>query len=591
MRRKRLLWQIYPSYLFITAITLVAVSWYAFNSLTSYFQEQLDASLQAEANLVAQLIQLHLGEDERDELLQQLRAAGESSGAQIDVIAPGGHVIADSRPTLVSNENQLSYPEIARALRGEVGSNSFKLANDGGLVQVVAVPVLRDGEVVAAVRVARPARALAAAREHLFLWLALIALVMIVLAVVVSSVIAKRIARPLRELKHSAEAIAQGNLESRVPLHEYEEVSGLANSMNRMAQQLTERFRTVQQQRLEQETIVSSMVEGVVAIDRHHKVLSMNKAAAHMLNLKPAEILGREIIEVIRNTDLQRFITQALEAGEPLEGDVTLVVDQEELFVQVHGTQLRNPDGEMFGALIVLNDITRLRKLENVRRDFVANVSHELKTPITSIKGFVETLIDTADLDSEEAKRFLQIISRQANRLHAIIEDLLKLSRIEQGIDRGEIELEVRKIKPVLSAAIHACEPHVSARNMKVQLLCDAELRARINAPLLEQAIVNLVDNAAKYGTEGQVITIAAEVSDDLAIISVADQGPGIEKEHLPRLFERFYRVDRARSSSQGGTGLGLAIVKHITISHGGAISVESELGKGTRFLLKLARR
>jgi two-component system phosphate regulon sensor histidine kinase PhoR len=194
-------------------------------------------------------------------------------------------------------------------------------------------------------------------------------------------------------------------------------------------------------------------------------------------------------------------------------------------------------------------------------------------------------------LESEEAKRFLGIVSRQANRLHAIIEDLLKLSRIEQGIDRGEIELEVRKLRPVLSAAIHSCETQAQAKEMTIRLDCEEELRGRVNAPLLEQAVVNLVDNAVKYGTRGQTITVSGRENNDLTVVTVADEGPGIEKEHLPRLFERFYRVDRARSSSQGGTGLGLAIVKHITISHGGTISVESTIGKGTIFTLKLSRR
>ncbi len=591
MRRKRLLWQLYPSYLLLTAASLLAVSWFSYKSLTHYSQKRLTTSLRTEAELIGELSQAYIEAGSREELLHLITDASLRSGSRIEVFGADGTILVSSGQHRLAGADQGDSEEVRAALRGTVELAIRQDSESGEEIALAAVPVKASGRVIAVIRVAQPADISSAAFRALLVDLGLVALVIFALAVIVSFYVSRRIARPLRELKQTAEQIAQGDLESWTPALEYEEVAGLAGAMNRMAEQLEERFKTLQQQRLEQETIVSSMIEGVVAIDNSQQLLNMNNAAARLLNLNPPEVIGRNIAEIIRNTDLQRFIAQTLSTSEPLEGDITLIVGQEERNVQVHGTLLRTPEGEIFGALVVLNDITRLRKLENVRRDFVANVSHELKTPITSIKGFVETIIDTADLDSDEAKRFLQIISRQANRLHAIIEDLLKLSRIEQGIDRGEIELEVGKLKPVLNAAVHACQPQAQAKEMSIAVHCDPELRARINPPLLEQALVNLIDNAVKYGSSGQTVTVAAESTEDLVGVTVADQGPGIAKEHLSRLFERFYRVDRARSSSQGGTGLGLAIVKHIVISHGGTIGVESEVGKGTKFTLKLARR
>jgi two-component system phosphate regulon sensor histidine kinase PhoR len=252
---------------------------------------------------------------------------------------------------------------------------------------------------------------------------------------------------------------------------------------------------------------------------------------------------------------------------------------------------LRNATHNTVGALIVLNDVTRLRKLEQVRRDFVANVSHELKTPITSIKGYVETLLDGAFRNPEDAERFLKIVAKQANRLNAIIEDLLKLSRIEQGVERGEIVLEQTALKGLLTAAISACETQITAKSIHVSLSCPDDLVARINPPLLEQAVVNLIDNAAKYGNAGSAIEISAIRDSSTTSIIVRDHGVGIASEHLPRLFERFYRVDKARSRAEGGTGLGLAIAKHIVLAHGGTISVDSRVSQGSTFTINLPLR
>ena len=292
---------------------------------------------------------------------------------------------------------------------------------------------------------------------------------------------------------------------------------------------------------------------------------------------------------MVRNVVLHEFVRNTLSSQKPVEKDIVLYTGGER-FIDGHGTVLRDALGKQMGALIVLNDVTRIRRLENVRREFVANVSHEIKTPITAIKGFVETLRDGAVKNPEDAERFLGIIENHAERLEAIIEDLLSLSRIEREAERGKIALVEGRVQDVVQMAVQVCEMSARAKEIKIKCSCDKDIVSKINAPLLEQAIVNLLDNAIKYSAVGSTIRVEASQTAEEIKIDVRDQGCGIEEEHLPRLFERFYRVDKARSRQLGGTGLGLAIVKHITQAHGGQVSVESVPGKGSTFSIRLPR-
>jgi two-component system phosphate regulon sensor histidine kinase PhoR len=326
------------------------------------------------------------------------------------------------------------------------------------------------------------------------------------------------------------------------------------------------------------------MKEGVIAIDNDDRLLILNPMAQRLLGVDMESVKGKTIQEAIRNVDLQKFFEKTHISPSPAHDEI---VFRPGTLMQAMGTALLDADYRKIGVLVVLNDITQTRNLENMRKDFVANVSHELKTPITSIKGFVETLREGAIKDPEKACDFLEIVSRQAERLDAIIDDLLALSRIEQKAESEEIEMEMGRIKDVLLAVMVNLQPKANDQNVKITLECDEDIYVKMNAPLMEQAVTNLLDNAVKYSPGGNV-TIKADRMDHEVAIRVIDTGVGIEPEHIPRLFERFYRVDKARSRKMGGTGLGLAIVKHIVQAHNGRTDVQSKPGRGSIFSIVL---
>jgi two-component system phosphate regulon sensor histidine kinase PhoR len=380
--------------------------------------------------------------------------------------------------------------------------------------------------------------------------------------------------------------LAAGEVDAPLPATDLAELGEIAAAIAGLRTQLVERGLLIGRQGTQQEAVLGSMIEGVLAIDARQRIVGINRAAADLLGVDLDDVVRRPLQEVVRNPDLRRFALTAIDCREPVEDDVVLRGDRDRT-LRLRGTALRDVSGEG-GAVIVLNDVTDVQRLESVRRDFVANVSHELKTPVASIKGFVETLLDGAADDPAANRRFLEIVARQADRLAAIIDDLLSLSRIEQSEGKGNLPLEPTRLADVIAAVIADCGPRAADRSIRLETRCAEGLVADVNPPLLEQALINLVDNAIKYSDPGAGVWIAVEQADAGLVVRVSDEGCGIEAEHLPRLFERFYRVDRARSRQLGGTGLGLAIVKHIVLAHGGTIGVESQPGVGTTFTMRL---
>ena len=595
-RQHKLFWQLWLSYLLITLVCLAAVVLVASAAFRHFNREQTAAALEAEALLLSRQIVQHssgsaLLSDHAAaaDLATLCREIGERVDSRFTVVLANGKVIVDTdeHPSLMDDHSQ--RPEVKQALLGEVGRSERFSHTIGRELMYVAVPIHGEqhGEAIGVVRVSRPLisvdQALGATRSKMLLG----SLAAAALGLGASLLVSRRISLPIEQLKRGAERFAAGDLRHKVPAPQSQEMAVLAAAMNRMAAQLDERIRTILCQRNELEAVVSSMVEGVVAVDCGERIISINSAAAQLLDIAPEGVHGVSIHDVVRNTDLAEFISMALSQQEPVEGEIMLH-DGAGVLLQAHGTALRDSDAKRIGAVVVLNDITRLRRLETIRRDFVANVSHELRTPITSIKGFVETLIDGAKDNPEEAARFLDIIARQANRLNAIIGDLLSLARFEQEGGEHQIAGETARVSGILSGAMQLCQTRADARNMKLRLDCPADLYAQVNPALIEQAVVNLIDNAVKYSSPGSEVVIGAAAVDNEIVISVTDQGCGIPNKHLERLFERFYRVDKARSREMGGTGLGLSIVRHIALAHGGYPSVESTPGVGSTFSIHL---
>jgi two-component system phosphate regulon sensor histidine kinase PhoR len=586
---KKFIWRLFFSYIFIAIGTLSAAGWYFVHSLDAFFHDLVVVELSERARLLRNQVSSYLQPPDPSAIDALCKQAGKVSETRFTVILPSGEVLGDTWETPQNMDNHAGRPEIGGALaRGQASSRRFSNTLQQNVVYV-AISVTRDSTPVGVVRAAIPLARMEAKIAHIRAELLGIGGVLALLALAVTFVISRQYGRKMQALKQGAARLAQGELAHRLAIPDSEELAGLAESLNRMASQLESRLQTVVSQRNQLEAVLSSMLEGVIAVNREERIISINMAAARWFDIDPEKVRGQSIPEAIRNLAIQKFVTRSFKSRTPLEEDVT-VYRSGECILNLKSAPLLDVGPEPIGMLIVFSDVTQLRRLEDMRRDFVANVSHEIKTPLTAIKGFVETLHQNIVETPEEAERFLGIISKHVDRLNTIIEDLLMLSRIENEGERGDIKRERARLRDILQNAVQICRPQADEKRIEIEIVGDEQLTAMVDPLLLEQAVVNLLDNAVKYSDHEKTVRVMARAVDREIQIQVQDHGIGIEKKHLPRLFERFYRVDKARSRSLGGTGLGLAIVKHIAQAHGGHVSVESRLAEGSLFTIHLPR-
>jgi two-component system phosphate regulon sensor histidine kinase PhoR len=593
---RHLFWRIYVSYLVIVVLCTAGVGVLALRSVSDFNRDQTARELEARAALVRDEVSPLLERHDAVAVQAAVQRLGEVSDTRITVISNGlpgtpvGEVVAESQAAPEELERHSDRPEFKAAVAGEVGRAIRESATLGTEMMYVALPVEEDGRAVAVVRTSMSLSHIDDAMDGVYRSVLLTAVLVAIVAAAIGWYVSRRIARPMREVREGAERFAAGDFTHKLAVPATEEFAGVAESLNRMADELDEKLGAITRERNEREAVLESMVEGVLAVDPELRILTLNTAAAELLGVDPVEVQGASIEEAVRNPDLQRVVAAAVSGQGPVEVDLTVHVGGREQFLQASGALLHAQGGEVVGAVVVLNDVTRLRRLEAVRRDFVANVSHELKTPVTSIKGFAETLVDGAIDDPAAARRFLKIIAGQADRLNSIIEDLLALSSLEEGTGR-DVDLQETRLGDVLAVAVDVCAPKAEAKGIALLVECPQGLYVDANPPLLEQAVVNLLDNAVKYSPDGTTVRVTAAPDDGEVVIVVSDEGQGVPREHLPRLFERFYRVDKARSRDLGGTGLGLSIVKHVTQVHGGHVSVDSVVGRGSTFRIHLPRR
>lgn len=597
MRTFRLFWQVFPACAGISLVSVLLVGWLASSSGHAFYIQELNRDLRERIRLLQPTITFLVQHGTDGQLQDFVRHTGRQASTRITVLDADGVVLADSDEDHTLMDNHAARPEVMAALAGGEGRAVRNSRSLGEAMRYVALPLpMGREERPGVLRLAIATAAYTQQSRSFTNALLGICLGVPILAAILSAFSARRISRPLEEMKHGAEQLAIGHFDqpARIEVkHMTVEMAGLANAINQMAEQIRQRIGVILQQRNELEAVFSGMADLVVVIDAHKNVIRMNRAASALFMLAEDMVRGRPVHGLLRNAQLLDLIDITLAHGSQQEQEITIFSGTTPTTLQVHAIPLRDAANRNIGVLLVMHDLTKLNRLENIRQDFVANVSHELKTPITVIKGYIETLLDGTLADTDTARSFLQVAATQANRLDAIVNDLLTLSRIEDRGGREKLAIAPVPAHVLLQGAVAACTPLAAEKEIRVAVDCARDLIVPMNQPLLEQALINLLNNAIACSPARGAIDVYCRPGQTAAgnavfLFGVRDQGTGIAKEHLPRIFERFYRCDKARSRDTGGTGLGLAIVKHIVQAHNGTVAVESMPGRGSTFTITL---
>jgi len=509
---------------------------------------------------------------------------------RITIIDKQGKVLGDSYESgeaLFRMENHRNRPEVASALQDKPGKSirySYTVKEE---MLYIASPIKLQGEIIGVARLALPLTELRHQQNRIFNIVLLGLVAAFIFSLVLSLGFANRVSKPLRQMMQIGKLLSKGDFTQRIKIKTRDEIGELGEILNQMSDELSQKIAQIGEEKSQLDSILSSMVEGVLAVDSSGRVLLVNKNLSQVFNLGSATY-GKPYYEVIRNPELNQFIQEVLTNPKEKRKEVSFFHPEEKDFMVQSALVEQKRKGSIF-LLFVFHDITELKKTERVRKDFVANVSHELRTPLTSIKGFVEALRDGAINDPEKSLQFLSIISQHADRMNKIVTDLLQLSRIESK--DFLLKIEPFLVRELLDEVFSTLKSSSEEKSQILEAsLPSPDLKVLADRHWITQALTNLVDNAIKYTPEKGKIRIEAKDKGESVEIAVIDNGIGIPQKDLPRIFERFYRVDKGRSRESGGTGLGLSIVKHIIEAHGGKVEVKSQEGKGSEFSFALKK-
>ena len=557
--------------------------------LKNTYLDILENRLSKEAKIISDDILFNNLFENPEQLQNQIIQFSQGISSRITVIDKEGKVLADSESDPHTLPNHLYRPEVQDALKTGMGHTKRYSVTVKHDMLYIAIPMVHQEDITGVIRLAVPETTISETMKKIWFSLAIGLLVTFIVFGIVIGNVSRMITRPIEEIIKVTREVTGQNYKKRIGINPKGELGQLAQAINYMIENLEQQMSTLKENKQRLQGIINNMFSGILLISDTRRVVLANEASTRLLGHSLENLIGRSYQDIGKNTGLLPLIERCFECGEKVRDEIHLYFPEEKI-IDVNLASYKNDTGEIKGVIVLLHDITSIRRLEKLRSEFVTNVSHELKTPITSIKGFTETLLDGALEDQEISRNFLTIINEESDRLYRLISDILDLSRVEQKKMPLQIE-EINITKLIKETASILRE---EARDKGIALILPATDNPVIlegDSDRIRQILLNLVSNGINYTSEnGEVIIKVSETSEEEVELQVSDTGKGIAPEHLPRVFERFYRVDKARTRESGGTGLGLAIVKHLVESHHGHIAVESQEGIGTTFTISLPK-
>ena len=582
MNRRPLFKQLFFTFIPIVLIGIIALIVLVNQFTRNFYFFQTKNDLRSRAQLISLTIN---NNSLKSELIQQyVDQASITGDMRITIVRKDGVVFGDSHKNHLQMDNHKNRPEILEAIQfGEGTSTRFSKTVQEDQIYFALNPNNNEKKYI--IRVSVSLNELENSMSDLQNQILIIGFIIGVFCLLFSFYFSKQLTTPLEAMRLEAKKyVSTLKLSKPIPIPKTKELASLAISLNKIAMELDKRIKKMQLDKTEKESILSSMQEGLLALNKKMELLSINDIAVDYLNLKKDIAVGAEISTLSKNKKLLSIIKKVSKKNTKIQQEIVIKGNKKRYFL-ISGSPLKR-GGKKSGVLMLINDITLQKQLENVRQDFVANVSHELKTPITSIIGYLE-IIDQGELKDEQKKLFLNKVFNHTNRMNAIIDDLLKLSKMESKEDDNSIEMTPTPLSQIIDGSVDDLNTLTSKNNNKILVVCNESIMVNADPQLLREAIINLLENAVKYGTTGSDIKINVEQT-ETTNIHVINHGEVIPDKHRDRIFQRFYRIDKSRDREAGGTGLGLAIVKHISLVHGGEVGVSFSDNSETCFTISL---